>query len=140
MLAHQTCLFPCAAEFTTHPESDLATVCMTQCPFCSPSCSTSTILASVISIISTALLATVVFVLVQIALCKCHPKGTPGGAESAPSAGGVGQAVYEQVDVGGEGGVAVSDPTYMEVGVGGGGNTMELQENKAYGAFGARQN
>ena len=28
--------------------------------------------------------------------------------------------VYEQVD-GGEGGVAVSDPTYMEVGAGGGG-------------------
>ncbi len=72
------------------------------------------------------------FVLVQIAICKCHPKFKPGGAESAVSAGGEGQAVYEQV---GEGGVAVSDPTYMEVGAGGGGNTLELKENEAYGAF-----
>ena len=66
--------------------------------------------------------------LVQIAVCKCHPKFSP---ESAASAGGEGQAVYEQMDVGG---VAVSDPTYMEVGAGGGGNTLELKENEAYGA------
>ena len=39
---------------------------------------------------------------------------------------------------GGEGGVAVSDPTYMEVGAGGGGggggggNTFQLKENEAY--------
>ncbi len=75
------------------------------------SCSTSTILASVLTAIATALLATVVFVLV--ALCKYRPKGTPGGAESAPSAGGEGQAVYEQVDS--VGAVAVNDPTYTEV-------------------------
>ncbi len=68
----------------------------------------------------------------QIAVCKCHPKFTPRRAESAVLAGGEGQAVYEQVD--GEGGLAVSDPTYMEVGAGGGGNTMELKENEAYGA------
>ena len=38
--------------------------------------------------------------------------------------------MYEEVD----GGVAVSDPTYMEIGgEGGGGNTMELKENVAYG-------
>ena len=42
--------------------------------------------------------------------------------------------MYEQVD-GHEGGVAVSDPTYVEVGAGGGGNTLELRENEAYGAF-----
>ena len=70
--------------------------------------------------------------LVQIAVCRCHPKISPGKAESAASAGGEGQAVYEQVDVGG---VAVSDPTYVEVGAGGGGNTLELKENEAYGAF-----
>ena len=71
--------------------------------------------------------------LVQIAVCKCHPKFTPGGAEAGTSAGGEGQ-VYDQVD-GGEGGVAVSDPTYMEVGAGGGGgggNTFQLKENEAY--------
>ena len=68
--------------------------------------------------------------LVQIAVCKCHPKFTPGGAESAASAGGEGPAVYEQVD-GDEGGR--NDPTYMEVGAGGGGtNTMELKQNEAY--------
>ena len=93
------------------------------------------ILASVISVVITALLATVIFVLVQIAVCKCHPKFTPGGAETGTSAGGEGQ-VYEQVD-GGERGVAVSDPTYMEVGAGGGGgggggNTFQLKENEAY--------
>ena len=79
--------------------------------------------------------------LALIAVCKCHPKFTPGGAEIRTSAGGEGQ-VYEQVD-GGEGGVAVSDPTYMEVGAGGGvggggggggggGNTFQLKENEAY--------
>ncbi len=118
MLAHQTCLL-FAAEFTTHLESDLATVCST-------SCFNSTILASVISIITTALLATVVFVLVQIALCKCRPKGTPGGAESAPSAGGEGQAVYEQVD-----GEAVSGPTYMELQAVRK-DTFALKSNEAY--------
>ena len=47
-----------------------------------PSCSTSVALASVITAIITALLATVIFVLVQIAVCKCHSKFTPGGAET----------------------------------------------------------
>ena len=32
----------------------------------------------------------------------------------------------------GEGGVAVSDPTYMEVDGRGGGNTFQLKENEAY--------
>ena len=71
--------------------------------------------------------------LVQIAVCKCHPKFTPGGAETGTSAGGEGQE-YEEVD-GGKGGVAVSDPTYMEVDGGGGGrggNTFQLKENEAY--------
>ena len=110
-----------------------------QCEVC-PSCSTSImpiILTSVISVVITALLATVIFVLVQIAVCKFHPKFTPGGAETGASVGGEGQ-VYEQVD-GAEGGVAVSDPTYMEVGAGGGGGggggggiTFQLKENEAY--------
>ena len=72
----------------------------TQCEAC-PSCYTSTALASVITAIATALLATVIFVLVMIAVCKCHPKFTPGGAETGTSAGGEGQE-YEQVDGGGE--------------------------------------
>ena len=102
-----------------------------QCEVC-PSCSTTVILASAVSVTATALLATVIFVLVQIVVCRCHPKFTPGEAETGTSAGGEGQ-VYEQVD-GGEGGVAVSDPTYMEVGAGGGGggNTLQLKENEAY--------
>ena len=69
--------------------------------------------------------------LALIAVCKFHPKLTPGGAETGTSAGGEGQ-VYEQVN-GGEGAVPVSDPTYMEVGAGrGGGNTFQLKENEAY--------
>ena len=72
--------------------------------------------------------------LVQIAVCKCHPKFTPGGAETGTSAGGEGQE-YEEVD-GGRGGVAVSDPTYMEVDGGGGIREnmfqLQLKENEAY--------
>ena len=68
--------------------------------------------------------------LVQIAVCKCYPKFTPGGAETGTSAGeGEGQE-YEQMDTG-EGGVAASDPTYMEVGEKNG-NLFELQQNEAY--------
>ena len=87
------------------------------------------ILTSAVSVVVTALLTTAIFVLVQIAVCKCHPKFTPGGAETGTSAGGEGQE-YEEVG-GDEGGVAVSDPTYMEVD-GGGGNTFQLKENEAY--------
>ena len=100
-------------------------------PSASPSCTTSTALASVITAIATALLATVISVLATIAVCKCHPKFTPGGAETATSAGGEGQE-YEEVD-GGKGGVAGSDPTYMEVedrkGVT---RTFQLKKNEAY--------
>ena len=68
--------------------------------------------------------------LALIAVCKCHPKFTPGGAETGTSAGeGEGQE-YEQMDTV-EGGVAVSDPTYMEVGAAEG-KTFELQQNEAY--------
>ena len=65
----------------------------------------------------------------MITVFKCHPKFTPGGTETATSAGGAGQE-YEEVD-GGKGGVAVSDPTYMEVGERGG-DTFQLKENDAY--------
>ena len=109
-----------------------STTVSTQCEAC-PSCSTSTALASVITAIATALLATVIFVLVMIAVCKCHPKFSPVGTERGTSAGGEGQE-YEEVD-GGKGGVAASDPTYMEVDGGGGrggGNTFQLKENEAY--------
>ena len=103
------------------------------CPSCPtsvsevrPFSSTSVVLASVITAIITALLATVIFVLVQIAVCKCHPKFTPGGASAGE---GEGQE-YEQMDTG-EGGVAVSDPTYMEVGEKDG-KWFALQQNEAY--------
>ena len=71
----------------------------------SASC-TSTILTSTITAILTAFLATGIFVLVQIAVCKCHLKFTPGGTES-------GQAVYEQMG-GGERGVAMSDKCHYQ--------------------------
>ena len=101
----------------------------TQCEVC-PSCSTSVVLASVITATITTLLATVIFVLVLVAVCKCHPKFTPGGAETGASAGeGEGQE-YEQMDMG-EGGVVVSDPSYMEVGAAEE-KTLELKQNEAY--------
>ena len=69
--------------------------------------------------------------LVLIAVCKCRPKFTPGGAETGTSAGDRGEGQeYEQMDTG-EGGVAVSDPTYMEVGAAEG-KTFELKLNEAY--------
>ena len=68
--------------------------------------------------------------LVTITVFRCHPKFTPGGTETVSSAGGEGQE-YEEVD-GGMGGVAVSDPTYMEVGERRGGNTFQLKDNEAY--------
>ena len=114
----------------------ITTQCQCQCQqseMC-PSCSASTIQASLITVIVTALLATVVFVVIQIALCKFHPKLRSGKAGA--SAGGERQ-VYEEVG-GDEGGVAVvggkgvRDPTYMEVGEGGG-KTFQLKENEAYG-------
>ena len=109
----------------------LPTCIMTQCQceVC-PSCSASTTQASVFTAIVTALLATVVFLVIQIVVCKFHPKLRPSGA------GGEGQ-VYEEVG-GDEGGVAVlgvkevSGPTYMEVGEGGE-KTFQLKENEAYG-------
>ena len=114
----------------------ILTQCQCKCQQCEvcPLCSASTVQASVITAIVTALLATVVFLMVQIAICKFHPKLRSGGV--GVSAGGEGQ-VYEEVD-GNEGGVAVlggdkvSDPTYMEVGEGGG-KTFQLKENEAYG-------
>ena len=110
---------PAVPDRTTSP---------TQCEAC-PSFSTSTALVSVITAIVTALLATVISVLVMRAVCKCHPKFAPGGAETGTSAGGEGQE-YEEVD-GGRGGVAVNDHTYMEID-GGRGNTFQLNENEAY--------
>ena len=54
-------------------------------------------------------------------------------AETGSSAGGEGHE-YEQVG-GDERGVAVSDPTHMEVGGGGGGNAFQLKENEAYASY-----
>ena len=63
----------------------------------------------------------------MITAFKYHPKFTP---ETATSAGGEGQE-YEEVD-GCKGGVAVSDPTYMEVGERRARKTFQLRENEAY--------
>lgn len=103
----------------------------------SPQClysSTNIVLACAVSVIVTALIATAIFIVVQITICKCHPNFRPGGTEIGIPAGGEGQE-YEQVD---EGGVAATDPTYMEVGAGGGENAFELKENEAYASRVAR--
>ena len=119
---------------TTVLPTCITTQCLCQQSEVCPSCSASTIQASVITAIVTTLLATVIFVMVQIAVCKFHPKLKSGGA--GVLAGGEGQ-VYEEVG-GDEGGVAtlggqkVRDPTYMEVGEGGG-KIFQLKENEAYG-------
>lgn len=108
------------------------------------SCTISIVLASVITAIVTAILATVIFKLVLADVYKRLLKYTPEGAEKDTSrgekeeqeynevdvserggakkgtlAGKVEEQVYDEVDVSEERGVAVSDPTYMEVGEGG---------------------
>ncbi len=83
----------------------------------------SNILTAIITAIVTALLATVIFVLVQIALCKCHPKTSVEKEEPT---------VYEQMD-GVAANLAMSDPAYMEIGEGEKGNALELKRNEAYG-------
>ena len=116
---------------TTALPTCIMTQCQCQCQqseVC-PSCSASTVQASVVTAIVTALLVTVVSVVIQIAICKFHRKLRSGGV--GVLAGGEGQ-VYEEVG-GDEGGVAVvggekvRDPTYMEVGDGGG-KTFQLKE------------
>ena len=62
-----------------------------------PSDAATLVLTSAITAIVTALLATVIFVLVQIAVCKCHSKFTPGGAETGNSAGWEGQEYEENL-------------------------------------------
>ena len=64
--------------------------------------------------------------LVLTTACKCHPKFTPRGAESAEGAEG------QSKMAGGTDNRDASDPTYMEVGEEGE-NAMELNRNKAYG-------
>ena len=106
-----------------HTTQEIAVECMV-----CPTCSTSTVLASVITAIATALLTTGISVLVMVTMFKCHAKFTRKGDET--SVGGEGQE-YEEVGVG-KGCVVVSDPTYMEVGERRGGNTFQLRENEAY--------
>lgn len=78
-----------------------------------------------------ALLTTVISVLVQIAVCKCHlrrPKSTSGGANLEVSAA-VERHEYAQVD----GCVAVNDPIYMEVETEGE-SSLNFKRNEAYRA------
>ena len=86
-----------------------------------PNCLSSVVLASVVSVVSTALLCTAVFILVQVALWKCRVQADGEAREG-------GQDDYEQVD--GEG---RNDPTYMDIqGGGGGGNSFQMKGNEAY--------
>ena len=69
----------------------------------------------------TALLATVVFLLVQIAICKCHTKSSPGGTGKRGREREGEEEVYMKRWVhGDEGSVVViigsNNPTYMEIG------------------------
>ena len=67
---------------------------------------------------------------VQVVICKFHPKFRPGGRASA---GGEGQE-YKQVNVEGVAVRGGNDAMYMEVGEQRG-NTIELKENEAYGTY-----
>ena len=121
---------------TTSPSLPPATSSMSpilnQCNAC-PSCfsATSVILASIITAITTALLVTVIFVLVLIAVCKCHSKFTPGsgGAETGTSAPEGMDEQYEIMNMCGS--VAVNEPTYVEVGVAEK-KKIEVKQNEAY--------
>ena len=114
---------------TTVPSSPTQSeMCPVQTEVVCPSLSTPIAVASSLTAIVTALLATAIFVLVQIAVCKYHPKFTPEGAEIGTSAGGEGQ-LYGQ---------AASDPTYTYVDIGeqgGGESTFELKDNEAYATY-----
>ena len=104
------------------------------CTSCSASTIQASVITAIITAIVTALLVTVVFVMVQIVICKFHPKLRSGGA--GVSVGGEGQ-VYEEVGRDEKGvtvvcSKGVRDPTYVEVGEGGG-KTFQLEENEAYG-------
>lgn len=102
-----------------------------------PSCSTSAILASVITAIITALLATVIFLLVTVAICKCRPMSTRKRADLAAEAGasarGEGYHAYEEIDER-VGEMSVRHPSYLEIVANreGGGNAIEVKRNKAY--------
>ncbi len=114
---------PTTAASTTQPATTVSSN-TSLCPsYPCPSCSTSTVLASAISVIATALLATVVFVLVQIAVCRYHLMLR---AELAVPAEGTQEAVYEQVD-------AMNNPTYIYSEIGERGKVLELKQNEAYG-------
>ncbi len=86
--------------------------------------------------IITALLATVIFALVQIAIHRCRSKLPPRSAESAAASAASEVHVYEQVKEG-ERCAAVSDPIYMEVKAveEGGGSTLKLLKNEAYSSI-----
>ena len=86
---------------------------------------------------------------VQVVICKCHPKFRPGGTETGTSAGGEGQE-YEVVDGGitETGILAGGEGQEYEMVVGGygyeggvvmreqlGNQAFELQQNEAYGTY-----
>ena len=101
-----------ATHTTTGPDDTITSPKTSQlCP------ASNAVLASVITGIVTAILATIVFLLVQFAVCK-HFHRTPDAAKSAAMAGGEELAVYEKID-GREGGRA--------------GGAVKLEENAAYG-------
>ena len=89
---------------------------------CLSSISTSILLTSVITATSTALLATVIFVLVQIAVCKCLLKHTRQSTKSPTSTEEERHDEYEHIDR--EHWRDRIDPVYMNTGAGRG---MELK-------------
>ena len=98
------------------------------------------LLVIVITAIMTALLATVIFVLVLIAVCKCWPKFTPGGAETTGNSTGEREADYEDISARNE--LAATNHTYNNISVynnvsaiidrGGCDSNIELEQNEAY--------
>ena len=97
-----------------------------------PSCSASNTLTAIFTAIATAIVSVAIFVLVQIALCKCCllSKFTPSDTASAASAGEKGQAAKNWSK--GYRTETVTDPIYMEVGAAKE-NALQLKQNAAYG-------
>lgn len=121
--------------------------CPSLCKACS-SCSSSTLLAAVISVITTALLATGIFILVQLIVCKCRPgwfKRRPKQADTVTYTTGERPVHHLEEEEGGA--IIMHNPivdTYMEDEGGGGGGgegreeeeegkpTFELEGKEAY--------